>query len=67
MWAILLVWLTVPAEPIVGDGRYHTKAECEAFVEFVTNPEYYYKSDDVYTITERDGNVFAAQCIKLED
>ena len=69
MWVIVLAWLTIPFQPIIADGVYHSHEECESFVEFIIalDDAPYSKENGIYTIEEVDGRVFVAECIHLDE
>ena len=69
MWVIILAWLTIPFQPIIADGTYATKHDCESFVEFIIalDDAPYTKENGVYTIEEVDGRTFVAECIHLDE
>ena len=59
----MLMWLGMA--PIIGDGVYETKHDCEAFVEFIAYDGIVaYHPEVGYTIAEDDGRVFTAKCVK---
>lgn len=71
MWAILLVTLGLGAsDPVLGEGRYHSKAECDSFVEFVAiqQPQLpYFYDGHSHSLVDTDGTVFTATCVPVEE
>ena len=64
-WAIMLTWLGMA--PIIGDGTYNTKHDCEAFIEFVAYDGIAaYSEETGYLILEDDGKGFTAKCVQVD-
>ena len=63
----MLTWLAMGAEPIIGDGRYATQHDCEAFVEFIGYDGIIgYTNETGYVISDGDGKTFTAKCVHVE-